>query len=85
MTGVEKKPYDLVESCPTPELISVKCPQANCGRKAPTLQDASLKATSRSVAINNAISESIQRSRSLPDSKSWALLDDPSLQSGNFS
>ena len=43
MTGVDKKPYDLVESCPTPELVTVKCPQPKCGRKAPSLHDASLK------------------------------------------
>ena len=87
-TGVDKKPFDLVDNCPKPELISVKCPMPRCGRKAPTLQDASQKATAKSApaSINNLLSEVLQRSRPIPsDIKSWSFLDDvnnSNIQSG---
>ena len=60
-------------------LVWIDCPQPQCGRKAPqTLQQASLKASSRSIPIKN---QPIQR-RSLTDTDgSWTFLDELSLQS----
>ena len=84
MTGVKTKPFKLVDQCPTSKLVLVTCPQPNCGRKAPSLQEASLKANSKSVAVNNAISESIQHPQPYSDTSSWANLDNPSLQPGRF-
>ena len=72
MTGVKNKPFNLIENCPKPELVSVKCRQPSCGKKAPTL----LKATAKSAKFNNPVSDSIRRS-------SRALIDDSSFQSSN--
>ena len=77
MTGVKNKPFNLVENCPKPELVSVKCPQPSCGKKAPTLQDATLqRANAKSASFKNPVSDSIRRS-------SRALIDDSSFQSSN--
>ena len=79
----------VVETCesyqaipPFPDrfyLVWIDCPQPQCGRKGPqTLQQASLKASSRSIPIKN---QPIQR-RSLTDTDgSWTFLDELSLQS----